>query len=104
MKPSILLVAAAALSSALFTLPALADDTAAPAASTAPAAAAPAAKAKKVKAVSHGRGKGYYEQCLKENLADAEYFCSKNPSGCQAEKDGAAAQCRSEAKGEHQKG
>jgi hypothetical protein len=121
MKPSTFLVAAALFSGALISLPVLAQGSApaapaatavpaAPAAAPAPAApateaapAAPAAPAKAKKVKASGRGKAYYDACLKQNLADAEYFCSKNQSGCEAEKKGAAAQCRSEERGERQK-
>ncbi|HZU78166.1 MAG TPA: hypothetical protein VFA70_15470 [Dehalococcoidia bacterium] len=41
-----------------------------------------------------------YRQCVKENLADAEYFCSTHPgAACDAEKKGAVKQCKEEARG-----
>lgn len=41
-----------------------------------------------------------YRQCVKENLADAEYFCSSHPgAACDAEKKGAVKQCKEEARG-----
>ena len=45
-----------------------------------------------------------YDNCLKEKLAVAETYCSTHSTDCTAEKDGAAKQCRSEARGERQKG
>ncbi len=99
-----------ALSAALFSASALAQDagTAAAPAPTADAApadqAAPAAKPmKKAKARRMANHAGY-EGCLKQKLAVAEYFCGIHSDSCQSEKDGAAAQCRSEARGERQKG
>ena len=85
------------LSAALFSASAFAQDAAAP-------AAAPAAHAKhmkKAKGAVHGAA---YDSCLKQKLAVSEYFCSIHPDACQSEKDGAAAQCGSEARGEKQKG
>jgi hypothetical protein len=43
---------------------------------------------------------GKYDSCLKQKLAVAEYYCSIHPGACQGEKDGAAAECRGEARGE----
>ena len=77
------------LSAALFSASALAQD------------AAPAKKAHMKKTAGHGV---VYDTCLKQKLAVAEYFCSIPPDTCQSEKDGAASQCRSEARGERQKG
>jgi hypothetical protein len=100
-----------ALSAALFSASALAQD-AGTAAAPAPTAAAPAADApaaapakpaKKAKARRMANHAGY-ESCLKQKLAVAEYFCGIHSDSCQSEKDGAAAQCRSEARGERQKG
>ena len=95
------------LSAALFCASALAQDAApaAPAADTAAAApAAPAAKPmKKAKARKMANHAGY-EGCLKQKLAVAEYFCGIHPDSCQSEKDGAATQCRAEARGVRQKG
>lgn len=45
-----------------------------------------------------------YENCVKEKTTVAEYYCSSHADSCQAEKDGIAKQCRSEARGERQKG
>jgi hypothetical protein len=45
-----------------------------------------------------------YDNCLKEKLAVANAYCSAHSDACKAEKDGAAAQCKSEARGERQKG
>ncbi len=96
-----------ALSVALFSASALAQDAgaAAPAAPATDAAAAPAAHhakhMKKAKGAVHGAA---YDSCVKQKLAVSEYFCSIHPDACQAEKDGAATQCRSEARGERQKG
>lgn len=109
MKPSNRIALMFSLGAALLCGSALAQD-----AATAPAAAPAAttmndmvspkpahyhhkAKAKAVKGDK-------YDNCLKTNLADAQYYCSTHPDGCQAEKDGAAAQCKSEARGERQKG
>lgn len=88
-----------ALSVALFSASALAQDAAA-AASAAPAVHH-AKHMKKAKGAVHGAA---YDSCLKQKLAVSEYFCSIHPDACQAEKDGAATQCRSEARGERQKG
>ncbi len=100
-----------ALSAALFSLSAVAEDTAAapaaPAAAMATPDAAPAKAGKKMhhhmagakKTAGHG-----YDDCMKQKLAVAEYFCSIHTDACKAEKDGAAKQCRSEARGERQKG
>lgn len=96
MKPSNRIALTLSLSAALFCASALAEDAAA--APAAPAAKHHRHKAKKV--IKSAR----YDQCLRENMADAEYFCSSHPDGCQAEKDGVATQCRSEARGEKQKG
>jgi len=104
MKPSNRIALMFSLSTALLCGAALAQD---PAATTAPSAA-PAAPAPMAKHHHHHGSKAVhgvkYDKCLKENLADAQYYCSAHPDGCQAEKDGAAAQCRSEARGERQKG
>jgi hypothetical protein len=58
--------------------------------------AEPAAKPKAKHAPAR---KTSYEQCVKENMADAEYYCQKHPESCQAEKDGVAKQCKDEARG-----
>lgn len=99
-----------ALSAALFSLSAAAEDTAAAPAAPAAAMAAPdAAPAKAGKKMHHKAGAkktaGHgYDDCMKQKLAVAEYFCSIHADACKAEKDGAAKQCRSEARGERQKG
>ena len=90
------------LSAALFSASALAQDAGATPAGDAPAAHAQHKHMKKAgKASAHGAS---YEGCLKQKLAVAEYFCSIHPDACQAEKDGAATPCRSEARGERQTG
>ncbi|MDR3415778.1 MAG: hypothetical protein P4L83_06290 [Nevskia sp.] len=45
-----------------------------------------------------------YKGCLKEKMAVAEYFCNAHSDACKAEKDGAARECRGEARGERHKG
>jgi hypothetical protein len=45
-----------------------------------------------------------YDSCVKEKTAAADYFCNANAGACKAEKDGIAKQCKSEARGERQKG
>lgn len=45
-----------------------------------------------------------YENCVKEKSAVADYYCSAHSDSCQAERDGIAKQCKSEARGERQKG
>ncbi|MBV8063846.1 MAG: hypothetical protein JOY51_09625 [Nevskia sp.] len=88
------------LSAALFCGAALAQDT------PAEAVAAPTAPAKHHH--HHGAQKAIksvrYDDCVKEKSAVAETFCSAHGSSCEAEKDGVAKQCRSEARGERQKG
>jgi hypothetical protein len=68
----------------------------------------PAAPAKAEHHHHHKAGKAMhgvkYDTCVKEKSAAAEYFCSANSGSCQAEKDGIAKQCKSEARGEKQKG
>jgi len=93
------------LSAALLSASALAQDPAATAAPADAAAAFPAAPAKHVKKAGVKKiNSSVYDTCLKQNLAVAEYYCSIHPDACQTEKDGAAIQCRSEARGERQKG
>jgi hypothetical protein len=46
------------------------------------------------------RARFNYQRCVKENLADAEYFCQSHPGeACDAEKKGAVKQCKEEARG-----
>jgi len=112
MKPSNRFALMFSLSTVLLSGAALAQ---APAAATTAPAAAPAATTmndmvppKPAAHHHHHAGKAVhgvkYDSCLKEKLAVAQAFCSAHSSNCQAEKDGAAAQCRSEARGERQKG
>jgi hypothetical protein len=90
-----------ALSVALCSASALAQDTAdAPAAAPAPHEHHHHHKAGEEKVSSGGK----YENCVKQKMAVAEYFCSVHADTCQAEKAGVAPQCRSEARGERQKG
>jgi hypothetical protein len=49
-------------------------------------------------------GGGKFDTCVKQKMAVAEYFCSIHGDSCKAEKDGVAPQCRSEVRGERQKG
>jgi hypothetical protein len=114
MKPSNRIALMFSLSTVLLCGAALAQNTAAPppapAAIPAPAATTlndmvspkPAHHHKaKAKAAVHGVK---YDTCVKEKTAVAENFCSSHGSSCQSEKDGIAKQCRSEARGERQKG
>ncbi len=103
MKPSNRIALMFSLSAALFCASALAQDPSAPA--TLDQAAGPSAKPAmhhhhKAKAI-HGVK---YDTCLKEKMAVAQAYCSAHSTDCTAEKDGAAKQCRSEARGERQKG
>ena len=86
------------LSAGLFCGAALAQD----------AATAPAAPAAKPAHHHHHKGGEVhgvkYDNCLKEKLAVANAWCGAHSDACQAEKDGAAKQCKSEARGERQKG
>ena len=99
-----------ALSAALFSASALAQDAGTAAAPAAPAAEAPAAAPAVAKHKHHKMAKSEkvsgsrYDSCLKQKLAVAEYFCGIHSDACKSEKDGAAAQCRSEARGVRQKG
>ncbi len=112
MKPSNRIALLCSLSAALLCGSALAQDAATPppAAPAAPAAttmsdmvpAKPMHHHHKAKAQAmHG---SKYDNCMKEKLTVAEAFCSAHSTDCTAEKDGAAKQCRSEARGERQKG
>jgi hypothetical protein len=109
MKPSFCLVLTLALGAGLYSTGALAQDAAAAAAAQtgmAPDAALAAAQtshrpAHRVRAHHHVHG---YDKCLQEKLAAAQHYCDSHADSCQAEKDGAAKQCRSEARGERQTG
>jgi len=98
-----------ALSAALFSASALAQDSAA-AAPTGPVAEAPAAAPAMAKHKHHKMARSEkmsgsrYDSCLKQKLAVAEYFCGIHADSCKSEKDGAATQCRAEARGVRQKG
>lgn len=87
-----------ALSAALFSVSAFAQDPAA-----APAADKPVMKHHHKAEGKKVAGKSY-DDCLKQKLAVAEYFCSVHSDSCQAEKDGASKQCKLEARGVRQKG
>lgn len=93
MKPSNRIALMFSLSAALLCGSAFAQDT-----------AAPAKHMHHHKAQSMAVNGSKYDNCLKEKLAVAEAFCSSHSTDCKAEKDGAAKQCRSEARGERQKG
>ena len=109
MKPSICLVLTLSLGAGLYSASALAQDAAAAAAAQtgmAPDAALDAAQtshrlAHRVRAHHHVRS---YDKCLQEKLAVAQHYCDSHGDACQAEKDGAAKQCRSEVRGERQSG
>ena len=112
MKPSTCLALTLALGVGLYSASALAQDPAAAAAAQsapAPDAALTAAQTPKphhrahhVRARHHAGSR--YSRCLKEKLAVAQHYCDSHADACQAEKDGAARQCRSEARGEKQMG
>jgi hypothetical protein len=89
------------LSAALLCGTALADDAMATMANGAPAAKPAHHHHKAAAKAVHGVK---YDNCVKEKSAAAEYFCSAHADSCQAEKDGIAKQCKSEARGERQKG
>ena len=87
-----------ALSAALFSVSAFAED------SAAPAPAPPVVKHHHHKVEGKKVAGRSYDDCLKQKLAVAEYFCSVHADSCQPEKDGAAKQCKLEARGVRQKG
>lgn len=112
MKPSTCLALTLVLGVGMYSTTAFAQDPAAAAAAQtgpAPDAALQAAqttpkhhRAHHVRTRHHAGSR--YSQCLKEKLAVAQHYCDSHADACQAEKDGAAKQCRSEARGEKQTG
>jgi hypothetical protein len=112
MKPSTCLILTLVLGAGLYSTAALAQDPAAAAAAQsgpAPDAALAAAQTSKPhRRAHHVRTRHHagnrYNQCLKEKLAVAQHYCDSHADACEAEKDGAARQCQSEARGEKQTG